>query len=132
MSPLETGGMLLGYMKNNDYFIKDHVKAGNKAIHLKDYFLPDGNYQQPILEEKYLASDGRITFLGDWHSHPYNKAYMSSLDRKTLAKISSDKNAQISTPIFIILGTLPFEIKGWEYLNGVFKEHKIIIINKNY
>ena len=124
-SPKETGGMLLGHMKGNLFYITDDVEAGPNAVHEETFFLPDGLHQQTILEEKFFSSNGKVTYLGDWHSHPNNSAYLSLLDKGTLSKIGRDKNAQICTPIFIIIGTNPIEVKGWKFLEGEFIEQKI-------
>lgn len=126
--PLETGGMLLGYIKENKYYVMDLVEAGPKAIHKENYFLPDGKYQQPILEQKFNKSNGLITFLGDWHSHPNADSYLSDLDMETLKNISEDDGAQISNPIFIIVGTSPFNICGYSYNNGVYQELNLEVI----
>lgn len=126
--PLETGGMLLGYLEDKNYYIMDLIDCGPDAVHKCDYFLPDGKYQQPILEQKYYKSNGKITFLGDWHSHPDGDSYLSKLDKKTLKNISEDEGAQITEPIFIIIGTSPFKICGFNYENGSYNELILKII----
>jgi len=126
--PLETGGMLLGYLKEKNYYILDIIDAGPEAIHKTDYFLPDGKYQQPILEQKFFKSNGKVTFLGDWHSHPKADSYLSKLDMETLKNISEDEGAQINCPIFIIIGTSPLNICGFNYDNGIYQELALKII----
>lgn len=126
--PLETGGMLLGYIKEKNYYVLDLVEAGPNAVHKVNYFLPDGNYQQPILERKFKKSNGLITFLGDWHSHPNEDSYLSRLDMETLKNISEDKGAQIDRPIFIIIGTSPIKVRGFNYYNGIYQELELKII----
>lgn len=126
--PLETGGMLVGYLKEKNYYILDIIDAGPEAIHKTDYFLPDGKYQQPILEQKFFKSNGKVTFLGDWHSHPNADSYLSKLDMETLKNISEDEGAQITCPIFIIIGTSPLNICGFNYDNGIYQELALKII----
>lgn len=126
--PLETGGMLLGYIEQRNYYVVDLVDAGPEAVHEREYFLPDGKYQQPILEQKFFESNGKVTFLGDWHSHPNADSYLSNLDMKTLKNISEDEGAQIACPIFIIIGTTPFKIRGFQYENGKYQKLALKII----
>jgi len=126
--PLETGGMLLGYIKEKNYYVLDLVEAGPNAVRKVNYFLPDGKYQQPILERKFNKSNGLITFLGDWHSHPNADSYLSKLDMETLKNISEDDGAQITCPIFIIIGTSPLNVRGFNYDNGIYKELNLEII----
>lgn len=120
--PLETGGMLLGYIEQRNYYVVDLIDAGPKAIHDSDYFLSDGKYQQPLLEQKFFNSNGRITFLGDWHSHPNGDSYLSQLDMDTLKNISEDQGAQIACPISIIIGTSPCKIRGFNYEKGKYQK----------
>jgi len=126
--PLETGGMLLGYIEQRNYYVVDLIDSGPEAVHKSNYFLPDGKYQQPILEQKFFKSNGKVTFLGDWHSHPNADSYMSNLDMETLKNISEDEGAQITCPIFIIIGTSPFKIRGFSYENGNYQKLVLKII----
>lgn len=126
--PLETGGMLLGYIEKKNYYVLDLIEAGPDAVHKLNYFLPDSKFQQPILEQKFIKSNGLITFLGDWHSHPNEDSYMSKLDMETLKNISEDEGAQITCPIFIIIATSPLKICGFNYKNGIYQELALKII----
>ena len=128
--PLETGGMLLGYLRENNYYVLDLIEAGPGAVHGENFFLPDGKYQQPILEQKFHKSNGLITFIGDWHSHPNGESYLSNLDMKTLKDISEDEGSQITCPIFIIIGTSPFNLCGFNYENGKFQELPVKIVHR--
>jgi len=114
--PLETGGMLIGY---KDIFgnlvITILIDGGPDAIRLEDSFIPDGKFQQEKLEEFFHQSRGVLTYLGDWHSHPYSYPYMSNLDLKTIKKIAKYKSSKTPNPIFIIIGTSESEIKCWMY-----------------
>lgn len=114
--PYETGGILLGYKTfEGDTVISELIPAGPNARHERHFFIPDGDFQQNQLEKFYYSSNGVITYLGDWHSHPYHEAYMSILDRKTIKKIANTASSQIENPIFIIIGTLSWEVKCWRY-----------------
>lgn len=129
MLPLETGGMLLGYKDElNNIVITNLVGAGPKAIHNKYSFTPDGEYQQNELSRIYFESDRITTYLGDWHSHPYQNAYMSWRDRTTLKKIANTKAAREPNPIFIIIGTAPIEVKCWRYNMDEYKQIELLEI----
>lgn len=121
--PLETGGVLLGYKDVlNNIVITDLIDAGPNAVHGESYFIPDGGYQQDELSRIYLQSKRITTYLGDWHSHPGQSAYMSWRDRKTLKKIAKTKDARAPNAVFLIIGTEPEEIKCWRF-NSSFRKY---------
>ncbi len=127
--PLETGGMLLGYKDiNHDIIITNLIDSGPEAVHKKKSFIPDGNYQQSELNKIYKESNSITTYLGDWHSHPLDHAYMSWLDRKTIKKIAKTETAREPNPIFIIIGTLLTEAKCWKYNKKKYKNIELLEI----
>ena len=120
--PLETGGKLLGYKDvYNNIVISDLIGPGPNAVHKKYSFIPDGEYQQNELTRIYFESSRITTYLGDWHSHPYENSYMSWRDKKTLKKIAKTKSAREPNPIFIIIGTKTNEAKCWKYNKDTFE-----------
>lgn len=116
--PRETGGVLIGYwVSPNIALVTDIVGPGPKAIHKPSSFVPDSEYHNAEVSRHYQDS-GRIeTYLGDWHTHPYAKAYMSGRDRKTLKGIAAFKEARLEKPIMMILGTQPFGLRAWTHID---------------
>jgi len=105
MFPLETGGMLLGYRgRNGEEVITNIIGPGPKAKHGRFSFLPDGDYQQTKLERIFLDTNGQVTYLGDWHTHPRGKNHPSYLDKRTLARIAREPKSGTDTPLMAILG----------------------------
>lgn len=103
--PLETGGMLIGYIAStSEPVVTSIIGPGSNAKHRCFKFVPDGIYQQSMLEAHFKAADGRETYLGDWHTHPKGTPALSYLDKCTLARIAKEPQSQISQPIMIILG----------------------------
>ena len=100
--PLETGGMLLGYESNDDIVLTKIIGAGPNAKHGYSHFVPDGEYQQSALEEHFWATDGRETYLGDWHTHPKGKNKLSPLDKRTLACIANEPLSGTKHPLMAI------------------------------
>lgn len=104
-SPLETGGMLIGYIAlTGEPVVTSIIGPGPKAKHRRFKFTPDGSYQQTILEAHFKETDGRETYLGDWHTHPRGAPTLSYLDKCTLARIAREPRSQIPQPVMIILG----------------------------
>lgn len=103
-APRETGGMLLGYEANDgSAVVTKIIGPGPEARHGRFRFTPDGKYQQSSLEEHYWATDGRETYLGDWHTHPLGDSTPSTLDRRTLARIANERLSGTKHPLMAIL-----------------------------
>ena len=110
--PYETGGMLLGYQaENNEAVVTCVIGPGPKAKHSCTRFVPDAEYQQEKLEDHFRRTDGRETYLGDWHSHPSGTTELSFLDKRTLARIASTPSSGTVKPIMAILAG---ERKSWK------------------
>lgn len=102
--PLETGGMLLGYeAKNGEAVVSAVIGPGPKAKHSRFRFVPDAKYQQAELENHFYKTDGRETYLGDWHTHPLGSCHLSVVDKWTLARIARTPSSGTQHPIMAIL-----------------------------
>lgn len=103
--PLETGGMLLGYEADNgEAVVTAVIGPGPRARHRRYRFSPDAEYQQSELTAHYVRTDGRETYLGDWHTHPGGSTVLSFLDKKTLTRIASTPSSGTAKPVMAILG----------------------------
>jgi len=103
--PLETGGILLGYVAdNNDVVVTAIIGPGPNAIHRRYRFSPDADYQQVKLSAHHLLTNGQETYLGDWHTHPRGSTALSLVDKRTLARIAGTSSSGITEPIMAILG----------------------------
>jgi len=117
----ETGGVFMGYYaKNKDVVVTYLIDAGPNTIHKKSRFTPDQNYQLERIASIYKETNGAITYLGDWHTHPNGKAELSLLDKRTLTKIAYTPESKNQTPIMMILGKYPekWTLKAVKFLSG--------------
>lgn len=117
--PRETGGVLLGYwvlephapstgshataITQPEVVITDSVGPGPSAIHGLDSFMPDHAFQDREIAKAYEKSDRRITYLGDWHSHPRGTAALSWKDRRTLRRIACSDGARAPVPLMFVV-----------------------------
>jgi len=109
--PLETGGMLLGYRAdNNEAVVTEIVGPGPKARHSRYRFKPDPDYQQQELESHFHRTEGKETYLGDWHTHPYGTSMLSLIDRRTLRRIALTPSSGTPHPIMVIMAG---EVTDW-------------------
>jgi integrative and conjugative element protein (TIGR02256 family) len=121
--PKETGGVVAGYIGDNGEKVVTQITiAGPKAKHDKYSYTPDYKFDEKQIARIYKESKRTEVYLGDWHSHPGSGSYLSEKDKATLQRISGYKEARIVRPIMIIMGTMPFQLKAWEYSSSSFTE----------
>jgi len=102
--PLETGGVLIGYHKGQDVIITDIIGPGHGAIHEQFYFEGDTDWQKIKMDEIYDATDGRLRYLGDWHSHPDGPINASPLDLEAMKIVRDAPEALTPEPLMLIIG----------------------------
>lgn len=106
-SPKETGGVLMGYWSDRDVVLTDIIGPGPKAVHRRYSFTPDSKWQENEIARIYEESGRVITYLGDWHSHPYGTQELSIKDLVTLLRVAIHKPARAPKPIMGILHNNP-------------------------
>jgi integrative and conjugative element protein (TIGR02256 family) len=108
----ETGGILLGWSSpdGDDHVVAEMIGPGPNATHWRTRFRPDGLWQERRLAERYKSSGRRLTYLGDWHSHPRGSDHPSKRDIRTARKIAAHEEARASQPLMLILAG---EGDGW-------------------
>lgn len=117
--PLETGGLLMGYIAaNGDYVISNVIGPGPNAMHLEQSFIPDNEYQQANLEDIFLSSKGKVTYLGDWHTHPNGVPILSRTDKETLRQIALTSTSRIAHPLMLVMA-----ISNENWTLGIFKHN---------
>jgi integrative and conjugative element protein (TIGR02256 family) len=110
-SPLETGGMLLGYVSaagdHDEMVVQEVLGPGPRSRHVKRRFEPDGDWQQHELARRYEDSGRITTYLGDWHTHPGGVPAPSRRDEKTARSIARTTSARMPRPLMLILASEP-------------------------
>lgn len=112
-APLETGGLLLGWRDGNDRIVAGLIGAGDKAVHSRQSFEPDHEFQVKELNKVFTRTNGDLDYLGDWHTHPAGHVAMSWRDRRTLRKIGRT----VGDALMVILDPSPDRsiIGGWRH-----------------
>ena len=116
-APLETGGILMGYFDQpgNVPVILVATGPGSQAVHLRNYYRPDYEFDESQIATIYKKFSKRITYLGDWHVHPAPFAALSYRDKRTLRRIAKCKSARIDKPLMLILShNDQWEVTIWQ------------------
>jgi hypothetical protein len=59
---------------------------------------------QEKFDEIWDATDGAVTFVGDWHTHPGGSTRPSSTDRSALAQLAGDPMYGTPLPAIAVVG----------------------------
>lgn len=123
-APLETGGVLMGYRgeESGEPVVTHAIGPGPRAVHDRVAFLPDQIFHVKRIAEIYRASGRRISYLGDWHTHPGGSAYLSECDEATLMLIALNKKARAPQPVMLILCPGPIWLPH-AWIGQVVKHH---------
>lgn len=114
--PKETGGILMGYLCDQDVVVTDVIGPGPKAVHRRYSFTPDAKWQGDEIAKIYEESGRVTTYLGDWHSHPHGTPGLSVKDLVTLFRVAIHKPARAPRPIMGILHNNPqWELVVWRF-----------------
>lgn len=112
-APRETGGILMGYWADTtqEVVVTNCIGPGPGAIHSRDGFSPDHEHQEKEIARVYRESGCLTTYLGDWHSHPNERAYLSIIDKTTLFRITSFQPARAPNALMAVMaGGDPWEL----------------------
>jgi integrative and conjugative element protein (TIGR02256 family) len=110
--PAESGGVLLGYCypsRHEPIRVISQIGPGPNARHRPHRFDPDGHWQDEEISKAYEASGRKLSYLGDWHSHPRGGGRPSKLDRSTARSIARCEEARVRHPLLVILYGEPQE-----------------------
>ena len=111
--PLETGGIVAGVLVEGRPWITHVKEIPSQVSGHSSYMLPAGKTSPAVAALR--ASDPRVGYLGDWHSHPANVG-ASSLDLRTLRRSSQDNDAH--APLLVVvrrdkLGSYALDVHAW-------------------
>jgi integrative and conjugative element protein (TIGR02256 family) len=102
----ETGGPLFGYVGDNrDVVVSEAYGPGPAAHHERLRLIPDHAETQRLIEEIHDRSEGRLSYLGDWHTHPGGSASPSGTDLKSLRDLAADAGMDLGEPVIVIVAT---------------------------
>lgn len=107
----ETGGGLFGFEGQKGLVVVHALAPGPKARHRRTRLIPDYEYLQLAINEIHSRSNGRLSYIGEWHTHPLGRAHPSSTDESACARIASLPETDLARPLVIIQVTKPLQIQ---------------------
>jgi integrative and conjugative element protein (TIGR02256 family) len=98
----ETGGALLGWRDGRDAVVAALLGPGPNARHRLRSFEPDGPWQVEQGRRIYEATERKVAYLGDWHTHPFGFLTPSGQDRVAARLIAEDPGFRAPEPLSAI------------------------------
>ncbi len=96
--PRETGGVLVGVTAGGRPWVTHAIEVPSKKSASTFYELPAGARSRVV--ESLREADGRLGYLGEWHSHPSDVA-PSSTDVSTIAALEA--TGDCTRPVLFVL-----------------------------
>lgn len=117
--PWEVGGWLLGYWSGSKTLVATHATPrGRRGTPFGVWI--NAERHGLMFDIVWEASGGRVTFIGDWHTHPGGPASLSKRDRRALAYLAAEDDFGTPEPLAGIVdlprwpwSKRPSEVRFW-------------------
>lgn len=124
----ERGGVIMGklYPNKNLVVITNIIEAPTESKRNNRYEM-DVKYIQKEINKIWKKSNGTVTYLGDWHTHPEVNPKPSLMDYYTFSKNYFNSSIDQNFLIYIILGLkIKNDILIWTGVcNGIKTKRKL-------
>lgn len=102
----ESGGIILGYVcENNNIYISKISQPNAFDKSTRYSFERNKNIAQKIVNSEFYESDGKVIYLGEWHTHPEPNPSPSFVDIKMIKKQYNNNIINEDFLILLIQGT---------------------------
>jgi integrative and conjugative element protein (TIGR02256 family) len=101
--PKEFGGVFIGYKSKEDFIITN-ILIPDEYKNGKTIFVRYPGTLNERLSEIHNITNGKIQYLGEWHSHPDGSTSPSNIDINAMKEIAVDKKINIDKPLLMIVG----------------------------
>ena len=99
----ESGGVFVGKrLFNETILIVDFSKPSKKDFQRRYHFPKKSSHHQKLVDEHFTESQGYISLIGEWHTHPEEIPIASRVDKRSWNKIiEENKDERL---FFLIIG----------------------------
>ena len=101
----EAGGILLGEVSSDAVLVCRASVPSEHDRRTRFGFVRRRGPAQAVVDREHLDSGGRITYLGEWHTHPAAVAAPSRQDRRMVRSQWRDNVVPAGFLMMVILGT---------------------------
>ncbi len=129
----ERGGVLLGRLFPNENLIVvvDAIESPAISSSYTELYV-NNNISNKKIQQHWKESGGKITYVGDWHTHPEMTPSPSFIDRDTFKSTYRSSKIDQNFLLCVIIGTSSFEEGGlWVGVQRYFRLYKLHYNLKN-
>jgi len=119
----ERGGLLLGrlFPKENLVVVVDAIESPAISSGASKLYV-DNNTANKEMKKRWQDSGGKVTYVGDWHTHPEAVPTPSFIDRDTFKDTYRSSKIDQNFLLCVIVGTNPIDKDGfWVGIQRWFK-----------
>jgi integrative and conjugative element protein (TIGR02256 family) len=106
----ESGGLLLGYIRENNFDIRMITTPYKKDFVSRCSFIRQDNKHLDIFKFFQTKINKDIAYIGEWHTHPEDNPKPSTVDLHEWEFIKSTRSYPI---VFMIFGRKDYYITVW-------------------
>ena len=88
----ETGGIFLGVMNDDTWYVVEAIDPGPKSIFQVSYFEYDGDYVRHLANKVNRLYGDKLDVVGLWHRHPGSMDVFSHTDHGTMRLFAEQNN----------------------------------------
>lgn len=99
--PLETGGILLGWHEADTIVVSHVLRIGDPHASTHEYVRNDEAAQRALDTFRSVSADGRIGYVGEWHSHPVAQP-PSPIDYASLRQLAQEVDHPVALAVFAV------------------------------
>lgn len=107
----ESGGIILGFVHDDNSVYISKVSQPNTYDRASRFgFERDKKVAQIIVNSEFYESDGKVIYLGEWHTHPEPNPSPSSIDVQMIKQQYKNNKINEDFLILLIQGTENFYV----------------------
>lgn len=104
----ESGGILLGRLYESEVVLEQISLPGPSDKRGRFFFERDVKRAQCIVNDAWQKSNGKLVYIGEWHTHPETIPTPSSTDKQLIRNMLRDTKMEINFLFLTIVGTSDF------------------------
>lgn len=102
----ESGGIILGFVHEDNCVYISKISQPNAYDRASRFgFERDKKVAQIIVNSEFYESDGKVIYLGEWHTHPEQNPSPSSIDVQMIKQQYNSNKINENFLILLIQGT---------------------------
>lgn len=101
-SASEAGGLLLGIRRHNHFEILEVTTPTEFDQGTRTHWIRSEEIHQQTASQRWRDTNGEVTYLGEWHTHPERYPKPSKTDFNEWARLGQGNDGSLSYAVIIV------------------------------